>query len=141
MADGSVGVRWRILEHDDGAVIQLIVAGPIGEEIKANGSLEGQPAITSVTSNSSDWWFAASLALAVIVGGAMMRLVARAMIRQAGRPRHLAWTLVLSAAAVTCVVAVLYSFVLTSADKEGPLRFDTSMPDDRPPPPVPPGGP
>jgi hypothetical protein len=28
LADGSIGVSWKILEHSDGAVIQIILAGP-----------------------------------------------------------------------------------------------------------------
>jgi hypothetical protein len=47
VADGQVGISWRILEHNDGAVIQFIVAGPVNEKISARGSLEGQSSIGS----------------------------------------------------------------------------------------------
>jgi hypothetical protein len=39
---GSVGVTWKILEHYDGAVLQLIAAGPTTVTVKAEGVVEGQ---------------------------------------------------------------------------------------------------
>jgi hypothetical protein len=45
IANGSVGVTWKILEHDDGAAVQLIVAGPTSVTVKADGVVEGQDGI------------------------------------------------------------------------------------------------
>jgi hypothetical protein len=45
IADGKVVVSWKILEHNDGAVIQFILAGPSETSIKASGALEGQPRV------------------------------------------------------------------------------------------------
>jgi hypothetical protein len=42
IANGKVTVSWKILEHNDGAVIQFILAGPSKTSIKASGALEGQ---------------------------------------------------------------------------------------------------
>ena len=41
-AHGELGVSWNILEHDDGAVIQLVYAGPPTTKIEASGVVEGQ---------------------------------------------------------------------------------------------------
>jgi hypothetical protein len=41
-ANGSLGMSWKILEHNDGAVLQLIVAGPTSVTVKAEGVVEGQ---------------------------------------------------------------------------------------------------
>jgi hypothetical protein len=35
-------MSWKILEHNDGAVLQLIVAGPTSVTVKAEGVVEGQ---------------------------------------------------------------------------------------------------
>jgi hypothetical protein len=43
LADGAVPVTWKILEHNDGAVIQLIFAGPTETDIAVDGTVEGQP--------------------------------------------------------------------------------------------------
>src|ERR1035441_2585974 len=45
IADGKVTVSWKILEHNDGAVIQFILAGPSETSITALGALEGQPTL------------------------------------------------------------------------------------------------
>jgi len=47
-SEGRVGLTWKILEHDDAAVIQLIVVGPVTESISASGSLEGQKFVRQV---------------------------------------------------------------------------------------------
>jgi hypothetical protein len=48
IAYGVVPVSWKILEHNDGAVIQLIYAGPTETEIVVEGIVEGQPAVLRV---------------------------------------------------------------------------------------------
>jgi hypothetical protein len=42
ISDGSVSLSWKILEHNDGALLQLIVAGPTGVTVKGEGVIEGQ---------------------------------------------------------------------------------------------------
>ena len=51
LADGRVGVSWKILEHNDGAIIQLIVAGPSTVTVGAEGVLEGQSFVKIVSSS------------------------------------------------------------------------------------------
>jgi hypothetical protein len=46
IADGKVTVSWKILEHNDAAVIQFILAGPTETSIRPSGSLEGQPTLS-----------------------------------------------------------------------------------------------
>jgi hypothetical protein len=48
LADGVVPVSWKILEHNDGAVIQLIFAGSTETDIEVGGIVEGQPALFHV---------------------------------------------------------------------------------------------
>lgn len=45
---GRLGIYWKILEHDDGALIQLILAGPPETTVKATGTIEGQNGINAV---------------------------------------------------------------------------------------------
>jgi hypothetical protein len=40
--EGIVYLQWRILEHDDGAEIQLLLAGPPSTRITLSGVIEGQ---------------------------------------------------------------------------------------------------
>jgi len=53
--DGTVGVSWKILEHDDGAVIQFILAGPSSVDIVPHGVVEGQQNINIVKRRDLSW--------------------------------------------------------------------------------------
>jgi hypothetical protein len=46
LSSGELGVTWKILEQNDGGVIQIIYLGDEKVEIEANAILEGQPDIT-----------------------------------------------------------------------------------------------
>ena len=48
LADGALGVSWKILEPNDGMVIQLVVAGPTRESLICRGLVEGQRSIKTV---------------------------------------------------------------------------------------------
>lgn len=48
LADGVVPVTWKILEHNDGAVVQLIFAGSAKTDIAVEGIVEGQPAVLAI---------------------------------------------------------------------------------------------
>lgn len=54
LADGKVGVSWKILEHNDGAVVQFIVAGPSTVTVVGHGSVEGDRTIRLVRSAEFD---------------------------------------------------------------------------------------
>jgi hypothetical protein len=41
--DGRLGIRWRILEHGDGAVLQVVYAGRSDNALNIEGFIEGQP--------------------------------------------------------------------------------------------------
>jgi hypothetical protein len=53
IAKGSVGLTWKILEHDDGAVLQLIVAGASTVTVQAEGIVEGQGTPVAVRSDGN----------------------------------------------------------------------------------------
>jgi hypothetical protein len=55
LADGKVGVAWKILEHNDGAIVQLIVAGPSNVTVVRQGSVEGDPAVRLVGARRPLW--------------------------------------------------------------------------------------
>lgn len=42
LLSGEVEIRWNILEHNDGGVLQIVYAGDEGVEIQAHAILEGQ---------------------------------------------------------------------------------------------------
>lgn len=42
-SSGKIGVRWKILEHNDGLIIQLIIAGSTTISTIISGTVEGQP--------------------------------------------------------------------------------------------------
>jgi hypothetical protein len=46
LGDGLVPVTWKTLEHNDGAVIQWIFAGPSETDIELEGVVEGQPRVS-----------------------------------------------------------------------------------------------
>jgi hypothetical protein len=68
IADGKVTVSWKILEHNDGAVIQFILAGPSETSITALGALEGQPTLR-VHQSAIQWrsWYRFVYFLLVLV--------------------------------------------------------------------------
>jgi hypothetical protein len=45
LSEGVLPVAWKILEHSDGAVIQLIFAGSTETDVAVEGTLEGQPTV------------------------------------------------------------------------------------------------
>lgn len=61
IADGKVTVSWKILEHNDAAVIQFILAGPTETSITASGALEGQPGVKVLQRVvvTQHWWLVA----------------------------------------------------------------------------------
>jgi hypothetical protein len=56
IAEGKVEVSWKILEHDDAAVIQFILAGPSDTSISASGSLEGQRSVKGFQGPAAAGW-------------------------------------------------------------------------------------
>jgi hypothetical protein len=77
LADGRVGLTWKILEHNDGAVIQLIVAGPSNVTVVGQGSMEGDPAVRFVLSLSQSWFGI----LVLLVASSIMPVLASTAIR------------------------------------------------------------
>jgi hypothetical protein len=65
--EGRLGVSWKILEHNDGAVIQLIVAGN-SPSIRYEGTVEGQRELSVVRASRSRWYFDIML----VVAGALI---------------------------------------------------------------------
>ena len=59
LADGAVGGSWKILEHNDGAAIQLILAGPPTESVVPAGIVEGQQGITVLADTTHGPWYTA----------------------------------------------------------------------------------
>jgi hypothetical protein len=47
--NGRIRVSWKILERNDGVVIQLIVAGPASTSVLVSGSVEGQKGLKIFT--------------------------------------------------------------------------------------------
>ncbi|MGC9970099.1 MAG: hypothetical protein ABSE56_05880 [Bryobacteraceae bacterium] len=47
-SSGRVGLKWKILEKNDGAMVQVIHAGPPTTELLVGGAVEGQRAIDRV---------------------------------------------------------------------------------------------
>lgn len=51
---GQLGVSWNILEQGDGAMLQIIFAGPPSTPISINAVIEGQPTLRKVESGLSE---------------------------------------------------------------------------------------
>ena len=45
---GRLGISWKILEHDDATIVQLILAGPPETTVKAIGTIECQAGVKTV---------------------------------------------------------------------------------------------
>jgi hypothetical protein len=52
-SSGRVGLKWKILEKNDGAMVQVIHTGPPTTELVVSGLVEGQRAIDRVVLTSS----------------------------------------------------------------------------------------
>lgn len=53
IAKGVIGVTWKILEQDDGGVIQLIYAGDVNNKITVSGSIVGQKRLSELRYSGS----------------------------------------------------------------------------------------
>jgi hypothetical protein len=49
---GRIGVSWKILEQEDGGIIQLIIAGQPDVKVKAEGVVEGKRPVREIVSFS-----------------------------------------------------------------------------------------
>lgn len=74
-SEGIVPVSWRILELDDGAVVQLTYAGSADTEIVITGVIEGQRKISSARRGWFPVPFLASVILGATVGATISWLV------------------------------------------------------------------
>jgi hypothetical protein len=55
--NGQVLLSWNILEHNDGAIIQVIYAGGPFVKVWLDGVVEGQPALTNaIPPSRTTWW-------------------------------------------------------------------------------------
>lgn len=65
---GEITVSWKIMEHNDGGVIQLIYKGNDQVDITANSIIEGQSGINYEDSSSKrvDFWFSSTCVLPCI---------------------------------------------------------------------------
>jgi len=120
IATGSVSLTWKILEHNDGAVIQLIVAGPPSVTVRGEGAIEGQQKITAYDMRPDTMSIQALIALLIgaglFVGGFIYggREIDKRM-----KEGRVAWKLQLLATAGTLVglalLCVAISYINSSA--------------------------
>ena len=68
IADGKAAVSWKILEQNDAAVIQFILAGPPATSITVTGSLEGQPRVTVFRASATGlFWVVIGVSLCIMM--------------------------------------------------------------------------
>jgi hypothetical protein len=90
LADGVIPVAWKILEHNDGAVIELIFEGSAETELVVQGTVEGQPTVLGVKppyriqspAEQVAWGRRSALRLAVISGGSAVFLLVTWLLRR-----------------------------------------------------------
>jgi hypothetical protein len=119
IATGSVSLTWKILEHNDGVLIQLIVGGPPSVTIQAEGVIEGQQKITAYDMRpdtiSIQALIAALIGASLFVGGFIYGIREIDKRKQEGR---VGWKLQLLAAAGAMVgvalVIMSVSYVFSS---------------------------
>jgi hypothetical protein len=80
LADGVVPVTWKILEHNDGAVIQLIFAGSPETNIAVEGTVEGQPTVLRVEPSHRPQSFTGQVALERSAGVLMLAMAVVALL-------------------------------------------------------------
>jgi hypothetical protein len=83
IADGKVTVSWKILEHNDGAVIQFILAAPTETSIRALGAMEGQPRVNILGAQNN----AKASSITLAFGVTMLMIFATSMIILSNHPR------------------------------------------------------
>ncbi|MEK6286312.1 MAG: hypothetical protein AABO57_11265 [Acidobacteriota bacterium] len=70
LSEGYVPLSWRILEQDDGAVVQLVYAGSSDIEIQVEATIEGQAVAPTRFAPGRNWFIL--LLLVNIIGYAVM---------------------------------------------------------------------
>jgi hypothetical protein len=108
LSNGKVPVLWKILEHNDGAVIQVIYAGPPTSRLAVTGVVEGQEQVNETSFTRPESPTAVSLLL-LVAGLWMMTLSAlvRAMRLNPGASLHILLTPEVPAGSRRAVVLVL----------------------------------
>jgi hypothetical protein len=118
LASGKVGVAWKILEHNDGAVVQLIVAGPSNVTVVGQGSAEGDPAVRLVTARGPFWRVDASQLLMVLAAWIWITIG----LTKIRRPKDSVYTVVWLL--ITLCVVLAYAVAVMSFGSVPPLPFD-----------------
>jgi hypothetical protein len=118
LAGGTVAVSWKILEHNDGATIQLIVAGASATTVRIGGTIEGQPTIILASNPSPNIRVQAILTVLY-----SLTVVAFLISMKMNWSRKFCFRLMMIAG-VTYMAYMLYEFVLTAIGARVPLPFD-----------------
>jgi hypothetical protein len=121
LAEGEVSVSWNILEHDDGAVIQLVYAGGPELYIGASGVVEGQPAIRELAypmlSQSPPGRTASRKGLLLVLGYALIAgafaLLAYTLVKRE-EPHRKWWANIPDVVLITLLGSMLVAFVYFS---------------------------
>jgi hypothetical protein len=53
LANGIIGMKWKILEQDDGGIIQLIYAGSVENKLSVSGAIIGQKHLSELKYSGS----------------------------------------------------------------------------------------
>lgn len=116
-SQGLLGLSWKILENDDGAVVQLIIAGN-ASPVTVSGTIEGQRQIGAMKSRR-EMYISALAILFSLLANAAVALVTRSRYRG-----H--WRVVygVSALVIAAVMVLMLTSVWFHTSPEIPLPFD-----------------
>jgi hypothetical protein len=123
LADGEVWVAWKILEHNDGAIVQLVVAGPSNVTVVGRGSVEGDPTVRLVTARArGPFWLVDAAELLMVLALWIWMTIGLIRMRSygyGGSGTNAVWML------ITLCLALGFAAALTSfGSMRPPLPFD-----------------
>jgi hypothetical protein len=106
IAEGILGISWRIMEHSDGFSLQVIYAGPADAELRVEGTLKGQPKIEPIVKYVSTLTYLPLIVWNILVCTACWIFTKRAMLGPPGRKRKVALALLIIVLIASGPVAV-----------------------------------
>ena len=135
LASGKVSIDWKILEHDDGCVIQLLYAGGIDAELEVLGVIQGQSAVGrveyygSIQSGLEQYkvnrnlrWLGSALMWIGSLGIVMMVAFRKKIKLQQQQPRK-EWKLLNSIMVLAAAIVLGYAIYFITSPTEPPFGF------------------
>jgi hypothetical protein len=130
LSDGEVRVSWRILEHNDGGIVQLIYFSDNNTEVTATATVEGQGTIGSLDpsnytpANAKHAWVGKVLPILLGAMGASLSISLFILLIKTGLRRRQEWFVFLLGQVGASLFIGVSIWIMWVATQQVPFGFD-----------------